>query len=129
MIRYFTSNSVFKILAALSISFSSLNLKPAAASASLLAAKPPGVQDLLPQWALGQGRTHSRDVFRQAERVAYGTQPAGAGGQASLLGLRRRQGWLGDAVPNLGAQTKTPGPTKAPAAKPKSKAKAKAKAN
>jgi hypothetical protein len=91
----------------------------AAATASLLAVRPPGMSDLLPQWAVDAGRTASRDVYRQAERVAYGG--AGAGRtqqQVEVMGLRRRQGWLGEAVPTLAAAPR--GEAK-PKAKPKPK--------
>jgi hypothetical protein len=90
----------------------------AAAAASLLAVRPAGMNDLLPQWALGQGRLQSRDVHRQHERTVSG-KAAAAQGQSELFGLRRRQGWLGDAIPGAGppgpkAQgPKAPGP-KAP---------------
>ena len=87
----------------------------AAATASILAYKPPGMRDLLPGWALESGRNTSRDLYRQTERVAYGTEPA-----SQYQGMRHRQGWLGDAVPSVGGGAQT-------GLQPKRKAKAKPK--
>jgi len=90
-----------------------------AATASVLAVRPPGMADLLPQWAVDAGRTQSRDVYRQAERVGFGSTGQSSA-QLEVMGLRRRQGWLGDAVPKLNAKAGAkPKPQPKPKAVPK----------
>ena len=90
----------------------------AAAAASVLAVRPPGQSDLLPDWAVEQGRLASRDVYRQAERVAAirtGATTTGVSG-VGIEGLRHRVGWLGDAIPALPAKSTASTQPKAPKA-------------
>jgi hypothetical protein len=85
------------------------------AAASLLAAKPAGMTDMLPTWALEKGRNVSKALYQQSERVGNSSSSVVPGGQ-------RTTGWLTNAAGNRTAATKRR------AAKAKGKAKAKAKA-
>ena len=80
----------------LAIHFNLLLHGDAAAAASQLAVRPPGMNDFLPNWSLEGGRTVPRDLYRQAERVASGTWGPSLAENMLETELRRR-GWIRDA--------------------------------
>ena len=97
-----TSDSAEICLNAIGVEWNILLHGDAAAAASQLAAKPPGMSDLLPPAVIQAGLDASKSLHRQAERVGAKTPAYGSNM------LSQATSWLGGAVPSQGAAP--PGP-------------------
>ena len=112
-----TSNSAEICLNSIGVEWNILLHGDAAAAASQLAAKPPGMSDLLPPAVVQAGLDVSKSLHRQAERVGGKTPSYGSNM------LQQASSWLGGAVPS---QNKAPSKPTQPRRRNKAPAQGKA---